>query len=169
MPSTGRIRSHTGQQEGILMKKIDAIIRPHKLDEVKECLSDAGVQGIMVSEVKRLAALKSTAHYRGAEFTIDLCPMIKLEIVVPDAQVASVVRNIEKAARTGRAGDGRIFVTPVYDAIRIRTGEHGSSTVEVSTAAHGRELAQAAGSSARHVAAAAVVKSHALSSAPAPR
>jgi nitrogen regulatory protein P-II 1 len=133
------------------MRKIEATIRPYKLDEVKDCLSEAGVQGITVSEVKGYGALKGTSHYRGVRYVVDLHPMVKLEIVVPDAQVADLVRNIEKAARTGRVGDGRIFVTPVLDAVRIRTGEHGSSTIELSTTPREDDLAQAPQSHPRHI------------------
>ena len=115
------------------MKKIEATIRAYKFDEVKNSLAAAGVEGMTVSEVSEIGGRKSSTYYRGVECSIDLHPMVKLEIVVPDARVASVVRDIERAARTGKMGDGRIFVMPVADAIRIRTGERDSFAVERST------------------------------------
>ena len=112
------------------MKKIEAIIKPFKLDEVKESLNDIGIQGITVSEVKGFGRQKwHTELYRGAEYVVDFLPKIKLEIIVPDDLVAQVVETVEKSARTGRIGDGKIFVLPMEDAVRIRTGEHGSDAV----------------------------------------
>ena len=112
------------------MKKIEAIIKPFKLDEVKESLSGIGVQGLTVTEVKGFGRQKGhTELYRGAEYVVDFLPKVKLEIIVRDEQVADVVETIEKAAKTGRIGDGKIFVLPVEEAIRIRTGERGAGAV----------------------------------------
>ena len=112
------------------MKKIEAIIKPFKLDEVKEGLSAIGVQGLTVSEVKGFGRQKGhTELYRGAEYVVDFLPKVKLEVIVRDEQVAEVIDAIEKAARTGRIGDGKIFVVPVEEVIRIRTGERGGNAV----------------------------------------
>src|SRR5512145_115224 len=112
------------------MKKIEAIIKPFKLDEVKEALNDVGVQGITVSEVKGFGRQKGhTELYRGAEYVVDFLPKIKLEIIIADELVPQVVETIEKAARTGRIGDGKIFVTNVEEVVRIRTGERGSDAI----------------------------------------
>ena len=112
------------------MKKIDAIIKPFKLDEVKEALNEIGIQGITVSEVKGFGRQKGhTELYRGAEYVVDFIPKIKLEIIVADDILAKVVEAIEKSAKTGRIGDGKIFVTPVEAVIRIRTGETGEEAL----------------------------------------
>jgi nitrogen regulatory protein P-II 1 len=112
------------------MKKIEAIIKPFKLDEVKEGLSAIGIQGLTVSEVKGFGRQKGhTELYRGAEYVVDFLPKVKLEVIIRDEQVADVIDAIEKAARTGRIGDGKIFVVPVEEVIRIRTGERGSNAV----------------------------------------
>ena len=112
------------------MKKIEAIIKPFKLDEVKEALNDIGIQGITVSEVKGFGRQKGhTELYRGAEYVVDFLPKIKLEIIVPDDLVPQVVETVEKSARTGRIGDGKIFVTNVEEVVRIRTGERGSDAI----------------------------------------
>jgi nitrogen regulatory protein P-II 1 len=112
------------------MKKIEAIIKPFKLDEVKEALSAIGVQGLTVSEVKGFGRQKGhTELYRGAEYVVDFLPKVKLEVIIRDEQVAEVIDAIEKAARTGRIGDGKIFVVPVEEVIRIRTGERGGNAV----------------------------------------
>jgi nitrogen regulatory protein P-II 1 len=112
------------------MKKVDAIIKPFKLDEVKESLSAIGVQGITVTEVKGFGRQKGhTELYRGAEYVVDFLPKVKLEIIVSDDKVSSVVAAIEKAAKTGRIGDGKIFVMPVDEVVRIRTGERGDQAV----------------------------------------
>jgi nitrogen regulatory protein P-II 1 len=112
------------------MKKVEAIIKPFKLDEVKEGLSAVGVQGLTVSEVKGFGRQKGhTELYRGAEYVVDFLPKVKLEVIVRDEQVAEVVDAIEKAARTGRIGDGKIFVVPIEEVIRIRTGERGGNAV----------------------------------------
>ncbi len=112
------------------MKKIEAIIKPFKLDEVKEALQQVGVQGMTVSEVKGFGRQKGhTELYRGAEYVVDFLPKIKIEIIVDAADVQKVVDAIQKTAKTGRIGDGKIFVTPVEEVIRIRTGETGKSAV----------------------------------------
>ncbi len=112
------------------MKKIEAIIKPFKLDEVKEALSDIGVQGMTVSEVKGFGRQKGhTELYRGAEYVVDFLPKIKIEVVVRDDLVGRVVEAIQGAAKTGRIGDGKIFVLPVEEAIRIRTGERGEDAM----------------------------------------
>ncbi|HEY0600045.1 P-II family nitrogen regulator [Brevundimonas sp.] len=112
------------------MKKIEAVIKPFKLDEVKEALQDAGVQGMTVLEAKGYGRQKGHSElYRGAEYVIDFLPKIKIEVVVPDDMVSSVVEAIQAAARTGKIGDGKIFVSDVLDVIRIRTGETGAQAV----------------------------------------
>jgi len=112
------------------MKKVEAIIKPFKLDEVKESLSGVGVQGLTVSEVKGFGRQKGhTELYRGAEYVVDFLPKVKLEVIVTDEKVADVVAAIEKAARTGRIGDGKIFVMPIDEVIRIRTGERGGEAI----------------------------------------
>ena len=108
------------------MKKVDAIIKPFKLDEVKEALNEIGIQGITISEVKGFGRQKGhTELYRGAEYVVDFIPKIKIEIIVSDSILSQVVAVIEKSAKTGRIGDGKIFVTNVDEVIRIRTGETG--------------------------------------------
>lgn len=112
------------------MKKIEAIIKPFKLDEVKEALSTVGVQGMTVSEVKGFGRQKGhTEIYRGSEYTVDFLPKIKIELVLADGVVAEAVEAIVKAAKTGKVGDGKIFVTAVEEAIRIRTEEKGEQAV----------------------------------------
>ncbi len=112
------------------MKKVEAIIKPFKLDEVKEALQDIGVQGITVSEVKGFGRQKGhTELYRGAEYVVDFLPKIKLEIVVADDDVSKVVEAIQNAAKTGRIGDGKIFIIPIDEIVRIRTGETGSDAI----------------------------------------
>ncbi len=108
------------------MKKIEAIIKPFKLDEVKEGLQQIGIAGITISEVKGFGRQKGhTELYRGAEYIVDFLPKVKVEVVVADAMVQQVVDAIVKAAQTGRIGDGKIFVVPIDEVIRIRTGEKG--------------------------------------------
>jgi len=115
---------------GSPLKKIEAVIKPFKLDEVKEALQDAGVQGMTVLEAKGYGRQKGHSElYRGAEYVIDFLPKIKIEVVVPDDMVNSVVDAIQAAARTGKIGDGKIFVSDVIDVIRIRTGETGAQAV----------------------------------------
>jgi nitrogen regulatory protein P-II 1 len=112
------------------MKKIEAIIKPFKLDEVKDALNSIGIQGITVSEVKGFGRQKGhTELYRGAEYVVDFLPKVKLEIIAPDGLVQKIIETIETAAKTGRIGDGKIFVTPVEEVIRIRTGERGESAI----------------------------------------
>jgi nitrogen regulatory protein P-II 1 len=112
------------------MKKVEAIIKPFKLDEVKESLGSIGIQGITVSEVKGFGRQKGhTELYRGAEYVVDFLPKVKLEIVVKDDMVQQVVDAISNAAKTGRIGDGKIFVLPMEEVIRIRTGERGQDAV----------------------------------------
>ncbi|MBF0328527.1 MAG: P-II family nitrogen regulator [Nitrospirae bacterium] len=112
------------------MKKIEAIIKPFKLDEVKDALNEIGIQGMTVTEVKGFGRQKGhTELYRGAEYVVDFIPKIKVEIVTSDALADKVVAAIEKAAKTGKIGDGKIFVYPVDNVVRIRTGEHGEAAV----------------------------------------
>lgn len=114
------------------MKKIEAIIKPFKLEEVKEALAEVGVQGMTVTEVKGFGRQKGhTEIYRGSEYTVDFLPKVKIEIVVDDAQTESVAAVIVKSANTGKIGDGKVFISTVEQAIRIRTGETGSSAVAV--------------------------------------
>lgn len=112
------------------MKKIEAIIKPFRLEEVKDLLQSMGIQGMTVSEVKGFGRQKGhTEVYRGAEYTVDFLPKLKVEVVVTDAQVEEAVAAIIRGAKTGKIGDGKIFVSSVQDAIRIRTDEHGESAV----------------------------------------
>ena len=112
------------------MQKVEAIIKPFKLDEVKEALSAIGIQGITVSEVKGFGRQKGhTELYRGAEYVVDFLPKIKLEVIVTDDMVAKVLDAVQSAANTGRIGDGKIFVLPVLDAVRIRTGDRGDEAI----------------------------------------
>ena len=112
------------------MKMVTAIVKPFKLDEVREALSGIGVQGITVTEVKGFGRQKGhTELYRGAEYVVDFLPKVKIEVVVPDNQVDSAIEAIVKAARTGKIGDGKIFVTSVEHVVRIRTGEVNDAAV----------------------------------------
>jgi nitrogen regulatory protein P-II 2 len=112
------------------MKLVTAVIKPFKLDEVREALSAAGVQGVTVTEVKGFGRQKGhTELYRGAEYVVDFVPKTKLEVAVPDAQLDAVIDTIVKAARTGKIGDGKIFVSSVENVVRIRTGETGESAL----------------------------------------
>ena len=112
------------------MKKVEAIIKPFKLDEVKESLGAIGAQGLTVTEVKGFGRQKGhTELYRGAEYVVDFLPKVKLEIIVADDRLDDVVEAIEKAAKTGRIGDGKIFISTIDEAIRIRTGERGGDAV----------------------------------------
>jgi len=112
------------------MKLIMAIIKPFKLDEVKDALNEIGIEGITVSEVKGFGRQKGhTELYRGAEYVVDFIPKIKLEIAVADELVNKVIETIQNVAKTGRIGDGKIFILPLEDAIRIRTGETGSEAI----------------------------------------
>jgi nitrogen regulatory protein P-II 1 len=112
------------------MKKVEAVIKPFKLDDVKDALHDAGVSGITVTEVKGFGRQKGhTELYRGAEYVVDFLPKVKLEVIVDDNLAERVVEAIATAARTGRIGDGKIFVTSIEEAMRIRTGERGSDAI----------------------------------------
>nr|WP_320010701.1 P-II family nitrogen regulator [uncultured Desulfobulbus sp.] len=112
------------------MKKIEAIIKPFKLDEVKNALNDIGIKGMTVSEVKGYGRQKGhTEIYRGAEYVVDFIPKIKLDIIVNDDMVQQVVNTIIEQSRTGKIGDGKIFVTSVEEIIRVRTGETGSEAI----------------------------------------
>ena len=112
------------------MIKVEALIRPQKLEDVKAALSEAGVSGMTVTEVRGSGKQKGyTQHYRGAEYAVNLLQKIKIEIVVADEEAESVANTIADAARTGEIGDGKIFLIPVSDVIRIRTGEHGSIAI----------------------------------------
>ncbi len=112
------------------MKMVEAIIKPFKLDEVKEALTKAGVEGMTVSEVKGFGRQKGhTELYRGAEYSVDFLPKVKIQVLVPDEKAAQVVQVITDTARTGKIGDGKIFVTPVEEVIRIRTGEKGPDAI----------------------------------------
>ena len=112
------------------MKKIEAIIKPFKLDEVKESLNDIGIHGMTVSEVKGFGRQKGhTELYRGAEYVVDFLPKIKIEVVIADDQLEPVLGAITGAARTGRIGDGKIFVSEITDVLRIRTGETGAQAI----------------------------------------
>ncbi|BAI80935.1 nitrogen regulatory protein P-II [Deferribacter desulfuricans SSM1] len=112
------------------MKKIEAIIKPFKLDDVKEKLSELGVKGLTITEVKGFGRQKGhTELYRGAEYVIDFIPKIKIEVVVPDDIVQNVVEAIVGSAKTGRIGDGKVFILPVDEAVRIRTGETGENAL----------------------------------------
>lgn len=112
------------------MKKIEAIIKPFKLDEVKEAITELGVHGMTLTEVKGFGRQKGhTELYRGAEYVVDFLPKIKLEVIVKDDDVPKLIEAIQKAAKTGTIGDGKIFVTPVEGVVRIRTGETGEKAI----------------------------------------
>jgi nitrogen regulatory protein P-II 1 len=112
------------------MKKIEAVIKPFKLDEVKEALQEVGLKGMTVTEVKGFGRQKGhTELYRGAEYVVDFLPKVKIEIVVEDGIVERAVEAIQQAARTDRIGDGKVFVIPIEDAVRIRTGERGGDAL----------------------------------------
>lgn len=112
------------------MKKVEAIIKPFKLEEVKEALAGLGVEGMTVSEVKGFGRQKGhTEIYRGSEYTVDFLPKIKIEVVIVDSRVDNAIEAIVKAARTGKIGDGKVFVSPIENAVRIRTEEKGEHAV----------------------------------------
>lgn len=112
------------------MKKVEAIIKPFKLDEVKEALHDVGIKGITVTEAKGFGRQKGhTELYRGAEYVVDFLPKVKVEVVMDDGLVERAIEAIQQAAQTGRIGDGKIFISPIEDVIRIRTGEKGVDAV----------------------------------------
>ena len=112
------------------MKKVEAIIKPFKLDEVKDALAEVGIKGMTVTEVKGFGRTGGKREvYRGSAYVVDFVPKVKIEVVVPDAIVASVLEAIERSAKTGRIGDGKIFVTSIEEAVRIRTGERGDDAI----------------------------------------
>ena len=112
------------------MKKIEAIIKPFKLDDVKEALNEIGIKGMTISEVKGYGRQKGHKEvYRGAEYVVDFIPKVKLEIIVDAAQLDQVVAKIKESAYTGKIGDGKIFVLPIEEVIRVRTGEHGKDAI----------------------------------------
>ena len=112
------------------MKKVEAIIKPFKLDEIKEALHDIGLQGITVLEAKGFGRQKGhTELYRRAEYVVDFLPKVKIELIIEDQQLDSAIEAIQKAAHTGRIGDGKIFISQIEDAIRIRTGERGAEAI----------------------------------------
>jgi nitrogen regulatory protein P-II 1 len=127
------VATRTGHHDNRLpghMKKIEAIIKPFKLDEVKEALHEIGLQGITVTEAKGFGRQKGhTELYRGAEYVVDFLPKVKIELVIEDSLVERAIEAIQQAAHTGRIGDGKIFVTAVEEAIRIRTGERGADAI----------------------------------------
>ena len=112
------------------MKKIEAVIKPFKLDDVRDALTELGINGMTITEVKGFGRQKGhTELYKGTEYVVDFVPKIKIEIVIPDSLEKEAVNVIEKRARTGRIGDGKIFVIPVEDSLRIRTGERGEAAI----------------------------------------
>ncbi len=112
------------------MKKLEAVIKPFKLDEVKDALNDMGIQGMTISEVKGFGRQKGhTELYRGTEYVVDFIPKIKIEVVVPDNIIGEIISVIERTAKTGKIGDGKIFVYNVDDAVRIRTGQRGEGAI----------------------------------------
>jgi nitrogen regulatory protein P-II 1 len=112
------------------MKKIEAIIKPFKLDEVKDALQSLDIKGLTITEVKGFGRQKGhTEIYRGAEYVVDFIPKVKLELILDDAQVPTVLKTLQESARTGKIGDGKIFVLPVEEVIRIRTGETGAAAI----------------------------------------
>jgi nitrogen regulatory protein P-II 1 len=124
------VAARSAETRGEAMKKIEAIIKPFKLDEVKEALHEIGITGMTVIEVRGFGRQKGhTEVYRGAEYVIDFLPKIKIEVVVDDALTLRAIEAIQEAARTDKIGDGKIFVFPIEEAVRIRTGERGSDAV----------------------------------------
>jgi nitrogen regulatory protein PII len=124
------LSSENTEGGSFVMKKIEAIIKPFKLEEVKDALADLGIEGMTVSEVKGFGRQKGhTEIYRGSEYTVDFLPKIKIEVVLADSLLESAVSSIVKAAKTGKIGDGKVFVSPVEEAIRIRTDETGEKAV----------------------------------------
>ncbi len=112
------------------MRKLECIVRPHKLEDVKLALHDLGVLGMTVSDVRGVGRQKGhTEHYRGSEYTVDFLPKVKIEVVIPDELLRQAVDAITRAAKTGKFGDGKIFVIPVEEVVRIRTGEVGSNAI----------------------------------------
>jgi nitrogen regulatory protein P-II 1 len=129
-PDVAPAQGQTIRAPEVDMKKIEAIIKPFKLDEVKEALQAIGLQGITVIEAKGFGRQKGhTELYRGAEYVVDFLPKVKIEVVLTDEQVPKALEAIQTAAKTGRIGDGKIFITKIEDAIRIRTGETGTEAI----------------------------------------
>ena len=129
-PASHGYDGHRSDEMGPDVKKIEAVIKPFKLDDVKDALHEVGVSGITVTEVKGFGRQKGhTELYRGAEYVVDFLPKVKVEVVVEDDLADRTVEAIENAARTGRIGDGKIFVLPVEQAIRIRTGDRGADAI----------------------------------------
>ena len=128
---SSELRAHYSElNKGGNMKKIEAIVKPFKLDEVKNALTKIGVQGMTVTEVKGFGRQKGhTEVYRGAEYKIDFLPKVKIELITGEELVTQVIETIERAAKTGKIGDGKIFISPVDDVIRIRTGERGKDAI----------------------------------------
>ena len=121
---------YKNRRTDLMLKKIEAIIKPFKLDEVKDALNDMGIKGMTISEVKGFGRQKGhTEIYRGAEYVIDFLPKVKIEVVIEQELTGKVVEVIQQAARTGKIGDGKIFVLPVEEVIRIRTGEQGKEAI----------------------------------------
>lgn len=113
-----------------MLKKVEAIIKPFKLDDVKEALNAVGIKGLTITEVRGFGRQRGhTELYRGSEYVVDFLPKVKIEVVVPEAQAEEVVQAVVAAARTGRIGDGKVFVIPVEDIVRIRTGERGEDAL----------------------------------------
>ncbi len=130
MPRTGRPGGGANTKGHIAVKKIEAVIKPFKLEEVKEALTEIGIEGLTVSEVKGFGRQKGhTEIYRGSEYTVDFLPKVKVEIILADSLVEKAIETIVKAAKTGKIGDGKIFVLPVEEAVRIRTEEKGEKAV----------------------------------------
>jgi nitrogen regulatory protein P-II 1 len=126
----GAWRAPSLEAPGDPMKKVEAVIKPFKLDEVKEALHEVGIKGITVTEAKGFGRQKGhTELYRGAEYVVDFLPKVKIEVIMEDALVERAVEAIMHAAHTGRIGDGKIFVTPVEEVVRIRTGERGNDAI----------------------------------------
>jgi nitrogen regulatory protein P-II 1 len=112
------------------MKRIEAIVRPSKLDEVKSALSEAGIQGMTVTEVKGFGRTGGKREvYRGSAYVVDFLPKIKIELVCPDSLVTTILDAVQKSARTGKIGDGKVFISEILDTVRIRTGEHGEEAI----------------------------------------
>jgi nitrogen regulatory protein P-II 1 len=130
MLSYGDSRASIGMGRSVPMKKVEAIIKPFKLDEVKEALHEVGIKGITVVEAKGFGRQKGhTELYRGAEYVVDFLPKVKIEVVMEDSMVERAVEAIQQSAHTGRIGDGKIFISSIEEAIRIRTGERGADAI----------------------------------------
>ena len=128
-PFKERVRERVREREDV-MKKIEAVIKPFKLDEVKQKLSSIGISGMTITEVKGFGRQKGhTELYRGAEYSVDFLPKVKIEILAPDELAPKIVETIRESAQTGKIGDGKIFVVPVEEVIRIRTGEKGADAI----------------------------------------